>query len=72
MYLFNLDYDNFWKESPAAAEIFEYKRNNPNVNDIPYGFDHGSVSDDRKSTWAVFHVYRCLVWGKMYLPYPYP
>jgi hypothetical protein len=54
MYLFNLDYDKFWKESPAAADIFEYKRNNPNVNDMPYGFDHGGVSDDRNSTWAVF------------------
>lgn len=54
MYLFNLDYDRFWKESPAASEIFEYKNNNQETKKSPFGFDHGGVSDDRKSTWAVF------------------
>ncbi len=45
-----LNEDDFWKWSPAAAEIFAYR---DKINTI-WGFDHGGVSDNRNITWASF------------------
>ena len=60
----NLDENNFWKLSPAAAKIFAYRRDNPDVNTMPWGFDCGGVSDDRRSTWASFSCVALSGWGK--------
>jgi len=50
---FVLGEDQFWKMSPAAAEIFEYRRGQPDLAHA-WGFDRGGVSDDRRMTWADF------------------
>jgi hypothetical protein len=60
----NLEEDKFWKSSPAAAEIFAYRRENPDVNVMPWGFDRGGVSYDHRSTWAIFSCVALSGWGK--------
>ncbi|MDD2388161.1 MAG: hypothetical protein PHP23_00285 [Desulfobacterales bacterium] len=64
MVQFNLDEDKFWKCSPAAAEIFAYRRENKNITAMPWGFDRGGISDDRRSTWACFSCVALSGWGK--------
>jgi hypothetical protein len=64
MFKNNLDEDKFWKQSPAASEIFAHRRNNPDINTMPWGFDRGFVSDDRRSTWAYFSCVALSGWGK--------
>jgi len=48
------DETRFWQWSPAAAKVFGYRRQQPALGDMPWGFDRGGISDDRKSTWAEF------------------
>jgi len=62
--LFNLDEDKFWKSSPAAALIFAYRNENEDINTMPWGFDRGGISDDRRSTWASFSCVALSGWGK--------
>ena len=50
---FGLNEDKFWRLSPAAAEIFEYRRSNAEFG-MGWGFDSGGVSEDRRSTHACF------------------
>ena len=54
MYQYNLNEDQFWKQSPAAPEIFEYQHDNQELNQSAWGFDKGSISIDRHYTWAHF------------------
>jgi len=49
-----LNEDDFWKWSPAAEEIFAYRDENQDVNTMPWGFDHGGVSDDSRINWVSF------------------
>lgn len=64
MVQFNLDEDKFRKWSPAAAEIFAYRHEKQDVNTMPWGFERGGVSDDRRSTWASFSCVALSGWGK--------
>jgi hypothetical protein len=56
--------DKFWQLSPAAAEIFAYLKENADVPPMPWGFDNGSVSNDRRSTHANFSCVALSGWGK--------
>lgn len=54
----------FWQASSAAEEIFRYRRENPDVRDMPWGFDHGFISDDKTIVTAVFSCTSITGWGK--------
>lgn len=56
--------DGFWQLSPAAAEIFAYLKENAEVTLMPWGFDNGGVSNDRRSTHANFSCVALSGWGK--------
>ena len=58
------DKHKFWQQSPAAAEIFAYRQNNAEVNAMPWGFDRGDVSYDRRSTCAFFSCVSLSGWGR--------
>jgi len=58
------DEHNFWQLTDAAAAIFDYKQEHPDVKDGPWGFDKGNISDDRKSAWADFSHVAISGWGK--------
>lgn len=60
---FALDEGKFWQLSPAAAEIFEYLRENAEASSSPFGFDRGSVSADRRATHASFSCVAASGWG---------
>jgi len=38
--------------APTAKEIFAYRDENQGVNTMPWGFDHGGVSDDSRINWV--------------------
>ena len=59
-----LDEDKFLQLSPAAAEVFAYLRENAEVSPMPWGFDRGGVSGDRRSTYALFSCVSMSGWGK--------
>jgi len=58
------DEDSFWKWSPAASEIFSYRRENPELEAAPWTFEKGGVSDDFRSSWATFWHVVISGWGK--------
>jgi hypothetical protein len=58
------DEHKFWQQSPAAVEIFAYLRENPEVSAMQWGFDHGDVSYDRRSTCAFFSCVSISGWGR--------
>ncbi|MDP1928912.1 MAG: hypothetical protein Q8K62_10425 [Thiobacillus sp.] len=64
MFTFVPNEDRFWQLSPAAAEIFAYLRENTEVAAMPWGFDSGGVSNDRRSTHANFSCGALSGWGK--------
>lgn len=65
MFTFAPDEDKFWRISPAAAaEIFAYLKENADTSVMPWGFDNGYVSGDRRSTNAIFSCVALSGWGK--------
>lgn len=56
--------DEFWKWSPGAAEIFAHLSDNSDVNKMPWGFDIGEVSDDKRYTSASFSCVASSGWGR--------
>lgn len=61
---YGLDEDRFWSASPAAAEIFEYRKNHPELQAMPWGFKSGNVAEDKQRTWATFECVSLSGWGK--------
>lgn len=61
---YGLDEDRFWSASPAAAEIFAYRREHPELQAMPWGFASGNVTEDNLSTWAIFECVSVSGWGK--------
>jgi hypothetical protein len=56
---------DFWQHSPAADQIFAYRRDNEEeLGSTAWGFDRGAVSDDGRSTWALFSHVALTGWGK--------
>lgn len=64
MFTFVPNEDKFWQVSPAAAEIFAYLKESEDVALMPWGFDNGGVSNDRRSTYANFSCVALSGWGK--------
>jgi hypothetical protein len=46
--------EEFWRDSPAASEIFAYRNAHATSTTEAWGFDRGGVSDNRESTYAEF------------------
>jgi hypothetical protein len=64
MLLPTTDEHTFWQATSAASEIFRYKREHPEVKEMPWGFDRGNVSDDDESAYAIFSCTSITGWGK--------
>jgi hypothetical protein len=61
---YGLDEDRFWNASPAAADIFKYRREHPELKDAVWGFDKGNVDEGGRSNYAWFSRTALSGWGK--------
>ncbi|MEN6486359.1 MAG: hypothetical protein ABFD98_15900 [Syntrophobacteraceae bacterium] len=61
---FTSDESEFFRISPAAAEIFTHAHEDPELFNVPWVFDKGYVAYGGHSTYAVFWFGALSGWGK--------